>query len=218
MTQAARQDELQLVQACAAGDRAALARFESHYLVLVDLVAHRMGAPPSLAAEAKQILRCRLLVRDGGPPGISTFRGTGPLAGWLAIAASRLIWKLLQRTRRGFDESAAIEEIVSSEDPELEHGRAVSTQHFRVAFRSALAALPEEDRQVLRSSALEGRTIDDLAAVHGVHRSTISRRLERIRRALCDETRRALAEELLLEASEVQTIVLEALPDAHPDW
>ena len=102
MTQAARQDELQLVQACAAGDRAALARFESHYLVLVDLVAHRMGAPPSLAAEAKQILRCRLLVRDGGPPGISTFRGTGPLAGWLAIAASRLIWKLPKLLSRAY--------------------------------------------------------------------------------------------------------------------
>src|SRR5687768_14380224 len=96
--------EREIASRCARGEPAALAWFDRRYLGRVDAIACRLGLSPALAEEIKQLLRCRLFVGEQGPPRIASFRGDGPLDGWLAVAASRLIWRKIEATRRTVDD------------------------------------------------------------------------------------------------------------------
>jgi RNA polymerase sigma-70 factor (ECF subfamily) len=196
-----------LVRCCARGEPAALSWFDRHFLGRVDRIAARLGAPPPLAEEVKQQLRCRLLVSDDGPPGITAYRGDGPLDAWLAIAASRLLWRKLRARNKPVDDLAALEEVMAPEDPELECCRHDAAAEVAEVFRAAVQDLELEERQLLSAHALEGRSIDDLAEVTGLHRATVARRLQRIRSRLRDRTRQGLSSRLALSGTEIDSLI-----------
>jgi RNA polymerase sigma-70 factor (ECF subfamily) len=57
-------------------------------------------------------------------------------------------------------------------------------QRLAHATDEALASLPAEDRVVLSAYYLDGRTLAEIARMLGVHESTISRKLDRLAKAL----------------------------------
>jgi RNA polymerase sigma-70 factor (ECF subfamily) len=72
----------------------------------------------------------------------------------------------------------------------------------------ALGALPAEDRVVLASYYLDGRTLAEIARTLGVHESTISRKLDKLAKALRKQilanlSRRGLSRRQAQEALEV---------------
>ena len=58
------------------------------------------------------------------------------------------------------------------------------TEALETATDEALAALPAEDRFVLASYYLDGRTLAEIARTLGVHESTISRKVEKLAKSL----------------------------------
>jgi RNA polymerase sigma-70 factor (ECF subfamily) len=190
-----RMAELYLTCACARGDTAAVAHFERAYFDVVDEAARRARADAAIGADARQNLLRSLFT--GESPSIATFRGRGDLRGWMRVAATREVLRLLKRSKRDVlvDDERFLDAVCPPNDPELGYLRNMFRSEITAAFTRAVAGLTEEQRGLLRRQ-LGGVTIDELAAELGVHRATAARKLAAAREAVRDRTRRELAEGL----------------------
>lgn len=77
----------------------------------------------------------------------------------------------------------------------------------RESFRTALRALSSRDRSLLRYQLIDGLTLPELAALHGVSRATIARHLAAARRAVLDRTRAELAARLGADLADVDSVI-----------
>src|SRR5207302_5775495 len=88
-------EDLYLACASARGDTVALRLFDERVLSQVRNYIARIDPSPTVADEVTQLLRTQLLVgRDGEPPGIARYSGSGALAGWIRIIAVRQVHRL----------------------------------------------------------------------------------------------------------------------------
>jgi RNA polymerase sigma-70 factor (ECF subfamily) len=206
-------DDLYLAAACATGDPAALAALERGPLAEVGAFVAHIDRSPAFADEVRQLLRERLLVpapgAPGKPPKISEYAGRGPLGAWLRVAAVRAALN----ARRGTREKRRAAEVEARAlrspipDPELDYLAARYGRELTSAFEATLAALPIDQRNVLRLHYLDGLGIDAIADLYRVHRSTAARWLERARRQVLEHTRRSLAERLALSSTELDSLI-----------
>jgi len=203
--------DLYLACACARGDARAIAAFEKRFGPEVRAALGRMGALPTIADEVAQILRTKLFVVgvDGSPPKIAEYSGRGPLSAWVRVAAVRGALSLIRQKKRHAPRALVSPSRlpVQSPDPELAYIKARYRGTFRDAFRDALQALPERDRTLLRAHLIEGRSIDEIGAAHGVHRATAARWLVKARESLLGELRRQVGERLRLGRSEFDSLM-----------
>ena len=198
--------DLYLACACAGGDAGAIAAFDRAFLAPVSAIVTRTGAPPHVGEEVAQILRERLLVREGPrPPRIVEYGGRGSLAGWIRVVAVRAASTL----RRGEREHASVApaEARPPESPEDATIRARYGDAFERAFRDAFRALPPEDRVILRLHFAEGLNLNRLALALGFSRATAGRRIQSARARLRDETMRLLEGSLKAPRSEIESVL-----------
>ena len=206
-------EDLFLACGCALGDAAALAAFDEHILQKVPLFLARMKPAPSLVDEVKQTLRVRLLVAaDGEAPRIAEYSGRGSLEGWLRVAATRLAIDLLRREGRapaplGERDDDAVLGPMGRADPELAAIKERYRDELNRALADAFAALAPAERNLLRLSYRDGRSIDEIGALIGVHRATAARQIAAARAEILDETRRLLAERLALAGEELDSLI-----------
>src|SRR6185436_3937910 len=74
-------------------------------------------------------------------------------------------------------------------DRTLELLRGKYATDFGTALREAFASLEPGERDVLRMHFLEGLSLNQIAAMYQVNKSTISRRMAKAREALLERTR-----------------------------
>lgn len=197
--------DLMLAAACAAGEADALRTFEERYTsMLTDALRTLRGINVD---DVLQELRRRLFVRDDDDarPRILAYRGTGPLGGWLRVAALRLAIDL---QRRGWRDAPLDEALV----PDRFEGATAAIfardkDHavVRTALRAAIAAQPSRSRALLRYYYSENVGVEELGAMYGVHASTISRWLTTVRTEIFASTRQRLAEALAASPSDVES-------------
>ena len=201
--------DLYLACACARGDAAAIAAFESACLSVADPALVKLGAAADTIAEVKQRLRASLLVGEDGPPKILQFSGRGELRGWVRVIAVNEALGLARRAGRQqpLDDDALVRSLCPDDDPELAHLKTLYRAEFRRAFQDALAALERSERLLLRQQFLDGLGIDELATLYRVHRATAARRLERARQRLQERTLELLGERLAVEGEELDSIL-----------
>lgn len=194
----------QLWIACAAGhgDAAAIALVERHHL---DRAVAALRGMQGVADEALQRVRELLFVGKQGRPRILDYGGRGELAGWIRTTAMREAFALLAPAREV--PAGDRELLLPSGDPALEWMKQQYGAAFKQALAGAIAALPAETREVLHRYYIEGLGLEQIAAIAGVAASTISRRLDKARRALEAATRSALAAELRIADDEVDSIL-----------
>jgi RNA polymerase sigma-70 factor (ECF subfamily) len=178
--------DLYLAYGCARGDRAALAAYDELVAPILARLAQRWRHARIDPGDLAQALRVRLFVGGGdGPPRIAQYRGTGPLAHWLQIAAARLVVDLSRRQRTRFEAPGSDElllaRIAQDDGPELSFLKAEYVTAFRAAFRAAFAALDDDERTLLRLRFLDGLQLDEIARIAGLHRVTVSKVLARTR-------------------------------------
>src|SRR5262249_102241 len=148
----------------------------------------------ALADEALQMLRATLLVPRGDePPEIADFTGAGPLAGWLRVVALRIVLRFLRKEER----SAPIEEVVAdrlaaADDPARRSARARYARAVQAPRREAGQETKPEAPTLLRSRYVDGYGVDQIAAIHRVHRATAGRWVQRAEDALVSSARRRL--------------------------
>src|SRR5262249_40528860 len=132
--------DLYLACACAAGDAAALRRFEELVLAPASLALRQLDPAPAFLDDARQRLRATLLLGDGAPLRVADYAGRGPLRAWVGVSAVRT-GLMMERSRKRAREVAHDDDdlggalaLADTGNPELD---LLKRQHAE-AFRAAL--------------------------------------------------------------------------------
>lgn len=204
--------DLYLACACGRGDAAAVAAFDRTFRPHVVEIIGRMKESPAFGDDVFQAMSEKLFVATNGAPAkIAEYGGRASLRGWLTTVAKRTALNLRRRKvdQRGDDGNAAeagVVDFAGRDAPEMALLKLRFKGEFEAAIRVALARLPAKERALLLMHLVDGVTLPRLAAMHGVSRATVARRLASARDALCDETRRELRERAQLTSSEYDSI------------
>ena len=162
-----------LVARCAAGDRAAFDRLvDRHGAALYRFARRRCGA----GASAEDALQEGLLAAWRGA---ATFRGEASARTWLFQV---VLHACRRGTRRRAGEPAVhegMEEAAALPSGEPAADARVGARQVTAALEQALAALPEESREVLLLRDVEGLPGDEAAAVLGIGLAAMKSRLHR---------------------------------------
>ncbi len=209
---AVRAADLWLACACERGDAAAIASFQRALAPEVRRAAQRSQRSPLDEEDLVQLVWQKLFVGDGeSSPKIREYAGEGDLKGWLRVVAVRALVDVARKRSGGESpasgERAADMLFAAGADPEL----AYLKQHYRVefaaAFTEAIGALDPEDRTSLRPHFVDRLTVDQIASVHGIHRATAARRVQKAREALLSDTRKRLMARLRLSRGELESVM-----------
>ncbi|MBK7863731.1 MAG: sigma-70 family RNA polymerase sigma factor [Archangiaceae bacterium] len=195
--------ELFLAFACGQGDAAALEHFEKKYLAVVRPALRHLDSSGNLTDEIRQQLRVRFFV--GPPARILDYVGLGSLEGWVRAAAVRLALDLQRRATA--EKNHALDERIAPQSPELQTLKAQHGPAFRSAFDQAFNSISSRERAVLKLHLCERASIDQIAALYGIHRATAARWIQRINQALRERTMMALTNALNGATTEAQSLV-----------
>lgn len=201
--------DLYLACACARAEPQALRLFEQRFVPEMGAALARLRMPVTEREELQQALRQKLLVAEGEqPPRITAYAGRGDLRRWLRAVATR---EGLSLMRKETPEVKVEEEFFdyfpsAAEDVELQHARREYQVEFKRAFEQALTSLSPEERNLIRRHFIDGLSTPQLAAMYGLHRVTMFRRLKQACDALTERTRQLLEQRLPLSSGELTSL------------
>jgi RNA polymerase sigma-70 factor, ECF subfamily len=188
-----RLEELALARACAAGHEGAWQDFISRYRQKLHSMALHITRDSEHASELADSLFADLYGvntrADHREPGaevvhvrrskLISYTGRGSLEGWLRTVMAQEFINRYRKQRRTVSLEEQTEEGVQFAAAAPEPACAPD-QRLAAATDQALADLSAEDRFVLASYYLDGRTLAEIARTLGQHESSISRRLDRV--------------------------------------
>src|SRR3989442_12755286 len=190
-----RVEELALARACAAGSERAWEIFMLRYREKLYDIGSYIAKESSAARELADSLYGDLYgmtTREGQRVSkLASYTGRGSLEGWLRTVMAQEYVNRYRRQRRlvSLDEETEEGTQFAAADPDP----AVAVDpRVEAATDEALAALSAEDRFVLASYYLDGRTLAEIARALGVHESTISRKLDKVAKTLRKQIMAAL--------------------------
>src|SRR5437868_1839149 len=180
-------EELALARACAAGHEKAWEHFLIRYREKLYEVAGYIAKEAAAARELADSLYADLYgtsARDGKRVSkLASYTGRGSLEGWLRTVLAQEYVNQYRRKRRLVSLDEESEGGTQYAAPEKETERVVDAR-LEVATDQALASLDPQDRFVLASYYLDGRTLAEIARILRVHESTISRKLDKLAKSL----------------------------------
>jgi len=198
--------EFALAVAAARGSSTAIAQLERTFAGTLDFACRRFAGRGHAEDDLQQILRAKLFVTEPDrPAAISLYNGQGSLESWLRVIATRLFIDLGRRKDRARETAAdpSTLDMIEPSDLELDVIKAEYRSTVAAALDEAARELDSAERHLLRQHLVTGLTIDQLAAVLGIHRATVARRIGRARDALIIRTRELVTEQLALDADEL---------------
>lgn len=202
-----RTKDLMLALACVKGDARALARFEAEHVAAGDPALARLGVPPHVVEEAKQIVRSRLVVGDGSPK-LLDYDGRGDLRAWVRVS---LVREALHLAKRGKKEVGLADDLLqmpaSSDDPEVAHFKSRYRAEYKAAFEAAVGKLTDRERALLRQHIVLGMTVDEIGFVYRVHKTTAARWVQAAREELLAKARMELTLRIGASRREIEEIV-----------
>ncbi|OLE57623.1 MAG: hypothetical protein AUG13_03045 [Chloroflexi bacterium 13_1_20CM_2_59_7] len=230
-----RVEELALARACSAGHERAWETFMLRYREKLYDIAGYIAKEESAARELADSLYADLYgttTRDGQRVSkLASYTGRGSLEGWLRTVMAQEYVNRYRRQRRlvSLDEESEEGAQFAAADPDP----AVAVDpRVEAATDEVLGALSAEDRFVLASYYLDGRTLAEIARALGVHESTISRKLDKVAKTLRKQImaalgRRGMSRRQAVEALEVDVrdlkvnissrLAQESSPQAFPE-
>lgn len=202
--------EAHLALACAAGDPAALALFERRYLDVVPQALAHMRLPAATVDSVRAAVQDKLLLREGERrPRLLDYAGRGKLRGLVQVSAVRAALSVVRAGQR--ERPATDSDFAALPSPEMDPELRLMKEHYRAAFGEAFAAavraLQPRDRNLLRLHFLGGVTLDQLAAMYGVHRATVVRWLSATRKELLGETHKRMRAALEASPDELESVM-----------
>jgi RNA polymerase sigma-70 factor (ECF subfamily) len=185
---------------------AAIGELEQTYAATLGAVCRRFEGRGQTADDLRQILRTKLFV--GEEPAITQYNGQGSLESWLRVIATRTFIDLGRRKDRAREtpENPADLDAIAPHDLALDLVKAEYRNAVAAALDEAARQLETGDRHVLRQHLVGGLTIDQIAAVLGIHRATAARRIAKAREQLAEKTRALVAERLDIGDAELAEI------------
>jgi RNA polymerase sigma-70 factor (ECF subfamily) len=202
-------DDLYVACACVAGDEQAAVALTRVYAQQVLSYVARTDPSPAFAEEVRAQLWEELLVgkKDAGP-GLVRYSGRAPLGAYLRMATVQKV-KYLRRGRRPDVPLEQREHGIAgpTSDAEMQYIKEKYRTAFQAALESAIRALSPDDQTMLRLYFFDGIGIEAIGKVFGCNKSTISRRIAKVREQLLDESKRWFKENLAIEASEFRSLL-----------
>ncbi len=199
---------LALVQACLAGDAVAIAEFDRILQEGVRVALSRRTASRHEVDEVTQRLRLAIFAPQGKRSRLQYYSGRGALHGWVrALAAQDFV--TYKRREGPWEPREALTEafLDAATSPEVKWVREEALQAFRAALEEALGALTDRERTVLKLSALDGLSIDDIGRMYQTHRSTAARWLARAREQVDARVRASLVRALGPSAADLGSLL-----------
>lgn len=182
-----RVEELALARACAAGMERAWEIFMARYREKLYDIAGYIAKESSAARELADSLYADLYgttTRDGKRISkLASYTGRGSLEGWLRTVMAQEFVNRFRRQRRlvSLDEESEGGEQFAAADPAPE---VAIDPRVEAATEEILSRLPAEERFILASYYLDGRTLAEIARTLAVHESTVSRKLDKLAKSL----------------------------------
>ncbi len=206
-------EDLFLALWCTSGDARAIAAFEHVHRADLDAVLGRFRRLAVTADELRQTLRIKLFVASQRrAPRIADYSGFGFLQNWLRVTALRALVDIARSER-----ARKIEVLLSDDEllglPEIgadlasRYSRDQVGRAIKQAFARAVASLAPRQRNFLRHAQVDGLTLDQIAALYGIHRATVARTLAQARAELTAATRKALAAQLGVSDEAIDSVV-----------
>lgn len=200
--------DLALAFGVSKGDPVAAKRFDA--LVAGDILAavRAIERDAGFVDEIAQRTRVRLVVGDGeAAPRIASYRGAGPLRGWVAIAAQRLALNAKRDAKPAAGDDVLADVVDREPDPELRHLKTLYRAEFREALLAAIAGVPDRQRAVLRLRFVEGLELAQIGRLYRVHESTASRWISGALEDIGTATREALVARLAVSDATADSVV-----------
>ncbi len=200
--------DVYLAIACTDGDSRAAAHLEREHFAEVDIAARKLRATDDQAAEMRGHLRGILFTSDGERrAALAEFTGRGDLRGYFKVIATRELIRVINRGRKELPIEPMLDRLEIDRAPELSLLRARHGADIAVALRTALAALPERERALLRYSLVDGWTVDQIGEAYGVHRATAARWAAAARDSLGERIRAEVAARLAIDQGDVDSLI-----------
>ncbi len=195
-----RLEELALARGCAAGHERAWEVFLTRYREKLFEMALGIAREAATARELADSLYADLYgvnLRGGERVSkLASYTGRGSLEGWLRTVMAQEFVNRYRKMRRTTSLDEEVEQgrqfAVDAPDP-VENAAVLNDPRVDQATNAALASLTSEDRYVLASYYLDGRTLAGIARTLGVHESTISRRVDKLAKSLKKQILSSLA-------------------------
>lgn len=182
-----RVEELALARACAAGQERAWEIFMARYREKLYDIAGYIAKETSAARELADSLYADLYgttIRDGQRSSkLASYTGRGSLEGWLRTVMAQEFVNRFRRQRRLVSLDEESEDGVQFAAAQTEPAMVVDSR-VEAATDDALSRLSAEERFMLASYYLDGRTLAEIARTLAVHESTISRKLDKLAKSL----------------------------------
>ena len=189
-------DDLILARACAAGNERAWEVFLTRFREKLYDIARQIAREDSAARELADTVYADLFgtkTRDGKRISkLESYTGRGSLEGWLRTVLAQEFVNTYRRQRRLVSLDGESEDGVQFAAA-LPHSDPPPGPGLESSTDEALRALGPEERFVLASYFLDGRTLAEIARALSVHESTISRKVEKLTKQL----RKAILKNLL---------------------
>ena len=180
-------EELVLARGCAAGSEQAWQSFMLRYREKLYEIGLHITREDSAARDLSDSLYADLygtVLRDGKRASkLSSYTGRGSLEGWLRTVMAQEHVNRYRRQKRNVSLDEETEEGAQFAAPDPEPSPVVDAR-LQSSTDEALAALSPEDRLILAAYYLDGRTLAEIARMLSVHESTISRKVDKLAKAL----------------------------------
>lgn len=158
--------------------------------------------------DVRQILRTRLFLgEDGHAPKLLDYRGKGTLRSWMRVVITNLLANVFRRDAKEvpIDDALLLALPDRGDAAEVAHLKDVYREEFRAAFVRAASELTSREKNMLRYAFAENLSIDQIAAIYNVHRTTAGRWLTSAQESLVAAIRKDLTQRLNVSDDELQS-------------
>lgn len=202
--------DLWLAHRCRLGDAQALALFHARYDDDIRRALKGVRVVGMDVDDLAQELARRMFV--GPEPKIAEYSGRGDLRAWVRIVATRLSLDLVRIKKNTADTPTEDSKfgtlaISAQAQPDEAYFRHAYRKEVKEAIERAAKSLDPEERNALREHYARGLSVDQIAAIHGIHRATAARRVQRARESLIAAVKRILDEDHGLRGRDLVSVM-----------
>lgn len=180
-------EDLALARACAAGNERAWQVFMLRFREKLYDAGRQITRDDATGRELADSVYADLYgtqTREGRRHSkLYSYGGRGSLGGWLRTVVAQEYINHYRKQRRLVSLDRECEEGAQFPAPQVAEIVAVD-ERLEQAVDEALRSLPAEERFILSSYFLDGRTLAEIARTLSVHESTISRKVEKLTKTL----------------------------------